>query len=113
MAKTARKLEWQTEWSWATKEVNVDLIIWINTHQKLIKLTKKFEFYPGTIAMIFVIDRNDTKQFMTAKEELRGLFNEIELQYAIVLAFANKQDLSNSYSADKLGEILQLHSLKR
>eukprot|EP00618_Florenciella_parvula_P034669 CAMPEP_0119544230 /NCGR_PEP_ID=MMETSP1344-20130328/54606_1 /TAXON_ID=236787 /ORGANISM="Florenciella parvula, Strain CCMP2471" /LENGTH=151 /DNA_ID=CAMNT_0007588693 /DNA_START=111 /DNA_END=563 /DNA_ORIENTATION=+ len=69
-------------------------------------------YYHGTDAVIFVVDANDRDRVETAREELHKLMNEQELQNAVVLAFANKQDLPNSMSSSELVDKLALRSLK-
>ena len=71
-----------------------------------------FPISPGTDAVIFVVDANDRDRVETAREELHKLMNEQELQDAVVLAFANKQDLPNSMSSSELVDKLALRDLK-
>ena len=50
-------------------------------------------YYPNTDAIIFVVDSVDSDRFVTAKSELMAMLQEEELKDAILLIFANKQDM--------------------
>jgi signal recognition particle receptor subunit beta len=58
--------------------------------------------------LIFVVDSNDRERVQEAKDELNKMQSEDELRDAILLVFANKQDLPNAMSCselqDKLGK---------
>ena len=43
--------------------------------------------------MIFVVDSNDRERIAEARDELNRMLAEDELREAVVLVFANKQDL--------------------
>jgi GTPase SAR1 family protein len=43
--------------------------------------------------LIFVVDSNDKDRIAEAREELQRMLNEDELRDAVLLVFANKQDL--------------------
>ena len=49
--------------------------------------------------LIFVVDSNDRDRIDDAKEELHRMLNEDELRDAVVLVFANKQDLPQAMPA--------------
>lgn len=55
-----------------------------------------------------MIDSNDRERIAEAEQELQSMLREDELRDAILLIFANKQDLPNAMSAaeltDKLGK---------
>ena len=46
-----------------------------------------------TQGIIFVVDSNDRDRIVEAREELQRMLNEDELRDALLLVFANKQDL--------------------
>jgi len=50
-------------------------------------------YFQNTQAIIFVVDSNDRDRIVEAREELQRMLNEDELRDAILLVFANKQDL--------------------
>merc|ERR1712135_109860 len=56
-------------------------------------------YYQGTNGLIYVVDSNDRDRIEDAKEELNKMLNEDEMRDAVVLVFANKQDLPNAMTA--------------
>ncbi|XP_055333249.1 uncharacterized protein LOC129584879 isoform X2 [Paramacrobiotus metropolitanus] len=61
--------------------------------------------------LIFVVDSNDRGRVVEAREELMRMLAEDELRDAVLLIFANKQDLPNAMNAAEITEILGLNSL--
>lgn len=49
--------------------------------------------------LIFVVDSNDRDRVGEAREELLRMLAEDELRDAVLLVFANKQDLPNAMNA--------------
>jgi len=68
-------------------------------------------YFQNTQGLIFVVDSNDRERVAEAERELHNMLNEDELRDAVVLVFANKQDLPNAMSAAELTEKLRLNSL--
>jgi ADP-ribosylation factor protein 6 len=50
-------------------------------------------YYTGTQGLIFVVDCADRDRIDEAKQELHRIINDREMKDAIILIFANKQDL--------------------
>ncbi|XP_078486336.1 ADP-ribosylation factor 2 [Ciona intestinalis] len=69
-------------------------------------------YIQNTQGLIFVVDSNDRERIAQAKEELHRLINEDELREAVVLVFANKQDLPNAMSPSEVTEKMGLHSVR-
>uniref|UniRef100_A0A8C7PYM8 ARF GTPase 3 n=1 Tax=Oncorhynchus mykiss TaxID=8022 RepID=A0A8C7PYM8_ONCMY len=65
-----------------------------------------------TIGLIFVVDSNDRERVNEAREELMRMLAEDELRDAVLLIFANKQDLPNAMNAAEITDKLGLHSLR-
>ena len=65
------------------------------------------------IGIIFVVDSNDRERIPEAREELQRMLNEDELRDAILLVFANKQDLPNAMNAPEITEKLGLQSIRQ
>ncbi|CAJ0766351.1 624_t:CDS:2 [Entrophospora sp. SA101] len=63
--------------------------------------------------IIFVVDSNDRERISEAREELQRMLNEDELRDALLLVFANKQDLPNAMNAAEITDKLGLHSLRQ
>ena len=69
-------------------------------------------YYQNTQGLIFVVDSNDKDRVGEAHDELHRMLSEDELREAIVLVFANKQDLPNAMSVAEVTDKLGLHSLQ-
>lgn len=50
-------------------------------------------YYTGTQGLIFVVDSADRDRIDEARQELHRIINDREMRDAIILVFANKQDL--------------------
>ncbi|XP_037503169.2 ADP-ribosylation factor 4-like, partial [Rhipicephalus sanguineus] len=62
--------------------------------------------------LIFVVDSNDRERITEAQDELQKMLSEDELRDAILLLFANKQDLPNAMPVGELTEKLGLNQLR-
>lgn len=69
-------------------------------------------YFQNTQGLIFVVDSNDKDRISEAQDELSKMLKEDELTDAVLLIFANKQDLPNAMSAGELTERLGLNSLR-
>ena len=69
--------------------------------------------FQNTQGIIFVVDSNDRERISEAREELQRMLNEDELRDALLLVFANKQDLPNAMNAAEITDKLGLHSLRQ
>ena len=49
--------------------------------------------YSGTQGLIFVVDSSDTARVEEARSELHKIINDREMKDALLLVFANKQDV--------------------
>ncbi|CAA0809701.1 ADP-ribosylation factor 3 [Striga hermonthica] len=63
-------------------------------------------------AIIYVVDSSDTDRLVIAKEEFHAILEEEELKGAVVLLFANKQDLPGALDDASITEALELHKIK-
>ena len=57
------------------------------------------------------MDSNDKERLIEAREELERMTQEDELRDAILLVFANKQDLPSACSAAEVMDALGLHGM--
>merc|ERR1712086_675122 len=85
---------------------NISFTVWdVGGQDKIRPLWR--HYYQGTQGLIFVVDSNDRDRVEDAREELNKMLSEDEMRDAVVLVFANKQDLPNAMPAaevtDKLG----------
>ena len=69
-------------------------------------------YYPNTDAIIFVVDSADTDRLNIAKQELMAMLEEEELKDAILLVFANKQDMKGAKNAAEVSKELGLANIK-
>merc|ERR1719221_1928185 len=90
---------------------NLNFTVWdVGGQDKIRKLWR--HYYQGTQGLIYVVDSNDRDRTEVAREELTSMLNEDEMRDAVLLVFANKQDLPNSIAAAEVTEKLGLHSLR-
>src|SRR3954467_12409293 len=66
-------------------------------------------YYAGTQALIFVVDSSDRERVEEARQELMRIINDREMKDAILLVFANKNDLPNVMDTAEITEKLGLH----
>jgi ADP-ribosylation factor protein 1 len=72
-----------------------------------------FTDFQNTQGIIFVVDSNDRERVSEAREELQRMLNEDELRDALLLVFANKQDLPNAMNASEITDKLGLQGLRQ
>jgi ADP-ribosylation factor protein 1 len=90
---------------------NISFTVWdVGGQDKIRPLWR--HYYQNTEGLIFVVDSNDTDRLEAARDELHKMLNEDELRNAVVLVFANKQDLPNALSTSEMTERLGLHQLR-
>jgi len=69
-------------------------------------------YYAGTQALIFVVDSNDRERIEEAHQELLRIISDREMKDAVLLVFANKNDLPNVMDTAEITEKLGLHKLR-
>merc|ERR1712216_329757 len=90
---------------------NINFNVWdVGGQDKIRKLWR--HYYTNTQGLIFVVDSNDRDRIEDAREELAKILEEDEMRDAVVLVFANKQDLPNSMTAAEVMDKLGLHNLQ-
>uniref|UniRef100_A0A8C4NNC1 ADP-ribosylation factor n=1 Tax=Eptatretus burgeri TaxID=7764 RepID=A0A8C4NNC1_EPTBU len=88
---------------------NISFTVWdVGGQDKIRPLWR--HYYHNTQAVIFVVDSNDRDRIEEAVEELHNMMSEDELHSAVILVFANKQDLPNALSREEMTERLALHN---
>jgi ADP-ribosylation factor protein 1 len=68
-------------------------------------------YFQNTHGVIFVVDSNDKERVGQARDELQKMLAEDDLRDAILLVFANKQDLPNAMNCQEVTDKLGLRSL--
>jgi len=91
---------------------NISFTVWdIGGQDKIRRLWH--HYYQGAHATIFVVDSNDRDRIEDAKEELVKMLDEEDMRDAVLLVFANKQDLPNSMRTSEIADKLGLNGLRR
>jgi len=89
---------------------NISFTVWdVGGQDKIRPLWR--HYFQNTQGIIFVVDSNDRDRVAEAREELQRMLGEDELRDALLLVFANKQDLPNAMNASELTNKLGLPSL--
>nr|XP_022299381.1 glutamic acid-rich protein-like [Crassostrea virginica] len=90
---------------------NISFTVWdVGGQDKIRPLWR--HYFQNTHGLIFVVDSNDRERVEEARAELKKMLEEDELRDAILLVFANKQDLPNAMSASEITEKLGLSALR-
>ncbi|AWP08588.1 putative ADP-ribosylation factor 4-like isoform 2 [Scophthalmus maximus] len=90
---------------------NISFTVWdVGGQDKIRPLWR--HYFQNTQGLIFVVDSNDRERVAESAEELSKMLLEDELKDAVLLVFANKQDLPNALSVTELSEKLGLHDLR-
>ena len=97
---------------------NINFTVWdVGGQDKIRPLWR--HCYQNTHGVIFVVDSNDRDRIddskdyeHSAKEELQRMLAEDELRDAVLLVFANKQDLPQAMSVQEVTERLGLNKLR-
>ena len=91
---------------------NISFTVWdVGGQDKIRPLWR--HYFQNTQGLIFVVDSNDRDRISEARDELHRMLNEDELRDAVLLVFANKQDLPNAMTAAEITDKLGLHSLRQ
>jgi len=90
---------------------NLKFAVWdVGGQDKIRKLWRYY--YENVRGIIFVVDSNDRNRIVNAQKELQVLLEEEPLKDAVVLVFANKQDLPDAMSTAQVSEKLGLTTLR-
>ena len=90
---------------------NISFTVWdVGGQDKIRPLLR--HYYQNTQGLIFVVDSNDRERAEDAREELHRMLNEPELSDAVLLVFANKQDLPKAMKPADVAERLGLSGLR-
>ncbi|PVD30194.1 hypothetical protein C0Q70_09456 [Pomacea canaliculata] len=86
---------------------NLHLTVWdIGGRDKMRPLIR--HYYPGTDALIFVVDSGDRERLSYVTEELHNILREYELEGVPVAIMANKQDLANCMTVEEISKALRI-----
>ncbi|KAL7062350.1 hypothetical protein AAHC03_01658 [Spirometra sp. Aus1] len=88
---------------------NISFTVWdVGGQDKIRPLWR--HYFQNTQGLIFVVDSNDRERIGEAADELDKMLSEDELRDAVLLVFANKQDLPNAMQTAEITDKLRLHS---
>ncbi|ETN82172.1 hypothetical protein RB195_000228 [Necator americanus] len=90
---------------------NVSFTVWDVGGQQRIRALWKY-YFRDTEALIFVVDSADVARMDEARQEIHSLVDDPELHDAVLLVFANKQDMPNAMNAAEISKVLDLHAIK-
>ena len=89
----------------------LEFLVWDVSGQERLRTFWR-HYYHGTTGIVFVVDSHDVERLPIAKRELHGILKEEELNEAVLLIIANKTDLPNAVSSERLAQELDLPSLQ-
>eukprot|EP00058_Branchiostoma_floridae_P028097 XP_002613588.1 hypothetical protein BRAFLDRAFT_127091 [Branchiostoma floridae] len=90
---------------------NISFTVWdVGGQDKIRPLWR--HYFQNTQGLIFVVDSNDRERMEEAAQELDKMLGEDELRDAVLLIFANKQDLPNAMAAADITKNLKLNDLR-
>ena len=90
---------------------NIKFNVWDVGGQDKIRRLWRY-YFQGTDGLIYVVDSSDRDRIQDAKEELDKMLQEQEMENAVLLVLANKQDLPNAMTAAEVMEKLELQKLR-
>ncbi|KXT10030.1 hypothetical protein AC579_1225 [Pseudocercospora musae] len=70
-------------------------------------------YFSGTQGLIFVIDSNDRDRMEEARSELARIIQDREMKDALLLVFANKQDIPGAMRPKEVSDMLELQRIAR
>jgi ADP-ribosylation factor protein 6 len=83
---------------------NVKFNVWdVGGQDKIRPLWR--HYYTGTQGLVFVVDSCDKDRIVEAREELHKILGDREMKDALLLVFANKQDLPGGACCHHTGSL--------
>ncbi|XP_062522740.1 ADP-ribosylation factor 4-like [Corticium candelabrum] len=90
---------------------NISFTVWdVGGQDKIRPLWR--HYFQNTQGLIYVVDSNDRERIQESRDELNKMLQEDELRDAVLLVFANKQDLPNAMSCAEVSQELGLTELR-
>jgi len=90
---------------------NIEFMVWDMGGQDAIRPLWQ-HYYENAQALIFVVDSADEERLEEAREELAKLMEEDQLKDAILLVYANKQDMPEAKGVQDVADALELTSIR-
>lgn len=90
---------------------NISFTVWdVGGQDKIRPLWR--HYFQNTQGLIFVVDSSDRERIAESRDELHKMLQEDDLRDAVLLVFANKQDLPNAMNASDITDKLGLQTLR-
>ena len=89
---------------------NIEFMVWDMGGQDAIRPLWR-HYYENAQALIFVVDSADEERLSEAHEELSKMMEEEQLKDAILLVYANKQDMPEAKGVQEVADALALTSI--
>jgi len=90
---------------------NIEFMVWDMGGQDAIRPLWR-HYYENCQALIFVVDSADEERLSEAREELHKLMDEEQLANALLLVYANKQDMPEARGVQEVADALELTSVR-
>ncbi|KAK3718489.1 ADP-ribosylation factor, Arf Arf6 [Vermiconidia calcicola] len=91
---------------------NVKFNVWdVGGQDKIRPLWR--HYFSGTQGLIFVIDSKDDDRLPEAKTELKNILANGEMKDALLLVFANKQDVAGALRPQEVSDKLDLNEIAK
>ena len=90
---------------------NIEFMVWDMGGQDAIRPLWR-HYYENAQALIFVVDSADEERLDEAREELAKLMDEAQLKDAVLLVYANKQDMPEAKGVQEVADALELTTVK-
>ncbi len=90
---------------------NISFNVWDVGGQDKIRLLWR-HYYQNTQGLIFVVDSNDRDRIEENREELHKMLAEEELKDAVLLVYANKQDITGAMQPPEMTDRLGLQTIR-
>ena len=90
---------------------NIEFMVWDMGGQDAIRPLWR-HYYENAQALIFVVDSSDVERLDEAREELAKLMGEEQLKDAILLVYANKQDMPEAQGVQEVADALEITAIR-
>jgi ADP-ribosylation factor 6 len=68
-------------------------------------------YYTGTVGLIYVVDSSDRARITEAEQEMKKILENTEMKDAVLLIFANKQDIGGAMTEEEVMDKLRIAEL--
>merc|ERR1711934_130654 len=108
---SGRSFRHKPPWAVMWKKFNIKFQVWDLGGQESLRPYWS-TYYQNTHAVIMVVDSSDRERVAVTKEELFRMLSVEEVKDAVVLVFANKQDVAGAMTVAEIADALELDTVK-